>query len=335
VPLTNAALAGTYFAFQFSATNTATPKAVATTGTLTADGSGGGTRTYQTNDTGAVSGPLTQPFTYDIASDGTLSLKPGLLVSARGGVTADGDAALLGLLAPNFNPGIYVLVRRAGLYDMASLSGAYHMALLTVAPSSGNTETFAGPVTFDGVGGASFTDIVHNLMGTQLTSSGSFTYVVAGDGASTATVGGGAFPGGVVAGGSLAIWGGSTTDLKNPALLVVVRAGASATVGTFQGDYWVISMTRRMPASGYTSGQGSATANGLGGLSMSRRLNAEGMGVLSPAGGTYTIEAGGKFSFHTGPHTLVGGISDDGRFAVAAGAIEPDENPTIYLFVRK
>jgi hypothetical protein len=333
-PLTNAALSGTYFAVQFSATATAAPDVVATTGTLTADGLGGGTRTHVVNDTGTISGPITQAFTYAVAGDGVLDLKPGLLVSARGGVTADGGAAVLGMLAPDFNPGVYALFRRDGLYSLASLSGAYHMALFTASPSTGDADAYVGPVDFDGLGNASFSGILHNHMATITSSTGSFTCSVAGDGASIATIGAGAYPGGVVAGGALGIWGGSTTANHQPALLVVVKAGLSATLATLRGEYWVVLLIRRAPTGGYISGYGEATADGLGGLALTRRLNLEGMSNAGTEPGTYTVGAGGTLGLALGSVALVGGISDDGRFALAGGELDT-AGPMLYLLVRK
>jgi hypothetical protein len=332
--LSNADLVGTYFAFQFSGTDDTTINGFTATGTFTADGMGDASRTYVANDMGTVSGPISQPFTYDVAADGALVLSPGLLVSARGGLSADGEVALLGMTAPNFNPGVMALFRRSGILDTASLTGAYHMAFLRVSPATGDTVTFTGPVAFDGSGGVSFTDIAVNGMGAQTTSTSTFTYTVAGDGASTATIGAAVFPGGVVSGGDLAIWGGSTTAAQSPGLLVVARAATSASLATFQGDYWIVRLARNPVLGGYASSVGSATADGAGGLSLELTTNDEGT-VISGAGTTtYTVAGDGALTIGFS-QPLPGGITEDGRFAVLGGASGTAASPSICLLVRK
>jgi hypothetical protein len=329
-------LAGTYFAFQFS--GAASPVVgFASTGTLTADGMGNASRTYVANSLGTVSGPTSQSYTYVVEPNGSLALDAGLLVTLRGGVTADGECALLGAAANGLNPTVVPLFRRSGALSAASLSGAYHIAIFTAVPSTGDSETFAGPVTFDGVGGASFSSIHHNLMGLLSTSTGSFAYTVAGDGTSVATFGAGQYTGGVVSGGALGIWGGSVSSGQRPALIAVVRAGASATLATFQGDYWWLNLRRRPDSSEiYSSIAGTLTADGAGGLTAMGLGNLEGSIVSTPLlTESYTVEAGGKLTLTLGGLT-VGGITDDGRFAISSGGIDPvDAEPMINFFVRK
>lgn len=327
-------LVDTYFTVQFSGTDDATTEGFTGTGTFTADGAGGASRTYVANDLGAISGPFFQPFTYTVGADGSLALSAGLLVSARGGLTADGSAALLGMVAPNLNPGVMTLFRRSGIYSPASLTGLYHMVLFTVFPSDGSTATFTGPVTFDGAGGAAFTGVDRNVMGAHTPVTASFTYTVAGDGASTETFGGGPCTGGLVAGGALGIWGGSPTTTENPLLLVVVRAATSASLATFQGEYWMVRLSRSPVIGGYVSNAGLASADGMGAVAFQLTSNSEGTASTGSGGAAYTVAADGTLALALAQPQL-GGITQDGRFAILGGASGASANPTITLFVRR
>jgi hypothetical protein len=179
----------------------------------------------------------------------------------------------------------------------------------------------------------SFTGITRNDMGTQTLSSATFTYAVAGDGASTATIGGNVFPGGVVAGGALAIWGGPTTA-GGPALIVVVRAATSATLATLSGDYWFVRVARNVVTGDYLGITGTLTADGLGNYTVSATTNNEGSIAEGSTASTYTVAADGVLVLSFGQPNP-GGITQDGRFAILGGALGPLAPPAIGLLVRK
>lgn len=343
VVLGNNAFAGTYFALLLTGGLTSSGPAMrATTGTLTADGAGHASHTQVANDSGDVSAPSTFLYDFAVAPDGTLALSSGALVFARGGIAADGRMALLSSTFPGGFPGVFVLLRREGFHEITSLSGDYRVAEYVFAPLSGDSAALVGDGTFDGAGVATLT-VGANAMGTVLAGrSFPIEYSVIGDGTSSVVfdVSGLAGPpvieGGVGAGGDVAVWAGSTTDMQSPNLLVALRAPASAGPGTLQGAYWAVLLERDPGSDEFRSLYGTVTADGVGGITLAATSNTEGvLAVEPPQSTTYSVSPGGKLSVDAGGNLLAGGITGDGRYAALGGGLAAGSNPTIVLLCRK
>jgi hypothetical protein len=330
---------GTYFAVLKAGREAGGPDARGATGTLTADGAGNASHTQTINDSGVVTGPTTTLYDFAVAADGSLELSLAGTVFARGGIPAHGDVALLASAAPGAFPGLIVLARRRGLHDETSLAGTYHFVELLFGSLGGASVAFTGTTTFDGLGGASTTS-TGNSMGLVASGiTGSATYTVIGDGTSTytpAALGPPTQEGGVVAGGAVALWGGSTNDGQSPVVTVVIRESTGAGLATLEGAYWLVLLERDAGTGEFRSLHGTATADGAGALTLLATSNVE--GVLAPEPlqtTTYTVSPIGRLTVDAGGSALVGGVSQDGSFAALGGGTAPGSNPTLAILARK
>jgi hypothetical protein len=337
VGVSDATFHSTYFAVLAAGGTTSGLHALTSRGTLSANGAGIASHTSTGNDTGTITGPDTLVSTYDVAADGTLELTALSVPFARGGISADGRFALLGSVAPGAVPGFLALARRDGFYDLASLSGAYHLVMFSTDDRTEDSTGVTGLLTFDGAGSAAGT-ITANFMGTVgAPGPFSFGYTVAGDGASTLTFGPAPFfEGGVAAGGLVGIWSGGLEAGSTPIMVAAVKAATSAGLATLQGSYWIVLLERDQGSREFRSIHGSAVANGAGSVTLFSTSNSEGVFVTeAPQTTTYTVAADGTLTVDAGGSGLRGGISQDGSFAVLGGGTLAGSNPTICLLCRK
>jgi hypothetical protein len=332
------AFQGDYFAvLKAGGHAAAATQARGTTGILVADGAGVAVHSQTINDSGVVSGPTTTPYGFDVAADGTLELSIGSTVFGRGGLSTDGRCALLCSVSPGAFPGIIVLHRREGQYANASLSGAYRFVAFSFFTVTASSSSVTASVLFDGVGGMTGSATV-NSMGTVLAGSlPASTYSVIADGTSVLALGvTSVVEGGVVDGGSAAIWGGSTTGTSSPAMFVAVKEAASTTVATLQGAYWAVAIERDPVSDEFRSLHGTATADGAGGLTLLATVNTEGVLAPEPLQSTvYAVTASGQLTIDPAGSALVGGVTQDGSFAAVAGGTTPGSNPILLILRRK
>lgn len=327
---------GDYFAVFKLGGHMPGPRARGTTGILLADGAGAAVHSQVVNDGATVSAPTTTDYSYDVAADGTLALTVAGTEFLRGGIATDGHCALVGTVLPGAFPGILVLLRRQGFYDDASLSGAYHFVEFLFGALGGRSAAGTGSAVFDGTGGGTVTVTFNSMGGISPVLSGPLTYSVIADGTSSTTIGSADREGGVAAGGRAAVWGGSTTSGEAPVMSVVVKEATSAGLATLQGAYWMVLLERNPGSDDFRSLSGTATSNGAGSLTLLATSNTEGVIAAEPLQTTtYTVTANGKLTVDAGGSVLVGGVSQDGSFAVVGGGTAAGTNPMIVLLCRK
>jgi hypothetical protein len=306
------------------------------TGVMVADGAGVVVHSQTINDSGVVFGPGTSPYGFDVAADGSLELSIAATVFARGGISADGRCALLGTVAPGLSPGFLVLHRREGQFANASLSGDYRLVSFQFAPVTGASLAFTGLVTFDG-GGVMTGSATLNSMGALLVGPlPASAYSVVADGTSVLTLGAADVEGGVLSGGAVAVWAGSTTATENPAIHVAVKAGATAGLSTLQGEYWAVAIRRDPVTDDFTSLTGTVTSDGVGGVTLLATANTEGVITVDPPQPTtYLLSATGQLTIDPAGSVLVGGVTQDGSFAAVAGGTSPGSDPILLILCRK
>ncbi len=238
----------------------------------------------------------------------------------------------------------------------ATLNGDYFYASTSYASSTpqqgANTvgspqleprgfEVEIGTARFDGTGGGSFT-ATRNLDGVGAPMGGSFTYAVAPDGTYSADN----MRGGVLAGGSLLVFG---TSSGTPRFALGLKKGGSFTTATAIGTYFVETYSfvggpqpsaqtqglPQQPPLGFVSETGVAVLDGNGGgtYTVTRNLDGSASSISLPfsysvaADGTYTagnhagglLEGGSMLVFGTtsGSPRLSFAIRKEGTFATS------------------
>ena len=336
VGLGNATLSGPYFAIFVSGENGPPPRAEGTTGSGTSDGAGHVPLSLTTNQMGVVTGPLSVPFEYTVLGDGTLAIGVPVAEVARGGVSADGACGLVGANAGGTTPAVMALLRRAGSYSNASLTGAYRLVAFGTS-TSGSTVGITGPVTADGAGSVSGAAVTANLMGAVGSFPFTATYAVLPDGtAQIDTSTPETFAGGVVKGGAVAVFGGAVSGDDGPGMLVLVRGASGASNATFRGAYWVVTIARDAVTGDFRSQWGTVTTDGAGNLTLTAVANLEGtFSTVPPQAATYSVAANGTLTVIGGGNTMVGAVTQDGSFAVAGGGTNAGSDPILVLLCKK
>jgi hypothetical protein len=332
-----ATFTGTYFAVLYSGGHSPAAEGLATTGILVADGAGGAAHSETSNLTGVVSGPTTTPYTYTVAADGTLELFAGPTLFARGGISADGERAVLGSIASGAFAGILVLHRRQGVHDDTSLTGIYHLVTHALDPTFGDSGATTGSAAFDGGGNVAGGAATSNTMGSLVAGPfGSGIYSVIADGTSAYAPASMDLEGGVSGDGAVGLWGGGLVAGQLVATVIAVRETSAAGPGTFQGRYWVVSFERDPAGGDFRSFTGTATSDGSGGLTLVGTSNTEGVIAAEPPGATtYTVTPTGRLTVDAGGSVLAGGVTADGRFAALGGGTTLGSPPTLVVLARK
>jgi hypothetical protein len=202
-------------AMGFSSTNRATFDGVST-GTLLAGGT--------TNSDGLIGAAgLAAPLSYAVASDGTTTVDaPG--ASFEGGLDVTGTLAVLaGSTTASEDPLAFFFVKDALSGSASTFSGTYGMVGMTFDVSDDDFRSFAGVLTADGAGAATYQGTA-NVEGTVApTLIANATYSVAVDGTLTLVTPQGTFRGGIDETGTFAVVGGPVDPGSDPAFFLLVR----------------------------------------------------------------------------------------------------------------
>jgi cysteine-rich repeat protein len=333
---------GTYF-YQALAGNFPVPTGFSWWGDLTADGVSeitGGTLGWNDGVGGISSGPApTVSYTVDAAR--RMTWPGGGPFNLEGGIAADGSVATMGSIGLTGLPGLAILVRRGGTFDLASLNDTYH---LNGFCSSGSTDaSYWATVTFDGLGGASST--------LSLNANGSVTpapvvlppqtYTVAADGTTTYALSGSlATQGGILLGGDLVVLTGATVA-GPPCLFVLIRQSTAASASTLSGNYHIGAFfaDAGAPPPNFSSFTGTGSSDGVSTLTtnVGGTINVDGVVTSWPLAVTndaYTVSADGTLTLTTAGTTLIGGVSPTGDYAVLSGGTTAGSLPQLWFLIR-
>ena len=305
------------------------------------------------NENGAVDtalpvfgGPLP---TYTVSASGQLVTTEDAVVQA-GGLSSAGDVHALARTSAGHKPTIELGLRSDGTFSNASLGGTYGLFLLRYS-SSGVDSISVGEMTCDGSGAFAFTAVTRNANGTVVAFPGPNpgTYTVQADGrVAVAVTGGNGWAGAVLAGGRLALLGGTTNAGGAPELLLLLRRDVGPTSNAlFSGAYHVVGIRLDepdfpgppTPFTEVTALSGEGLADGAGTIQVDATENIEGAIFPSTGPTDYLVGANGALSFGDVAGALGGpfgrgAITSDGRFA-AVGAVVNGESPFLFFFFRK
>ncbi|MEZ6009639.1 MAG: hypothetical protein R3F05_18020 [Planctomycetota bacterium] len=324
-------LQGTYWVVSLGAT-TNPSDATTTWGTMVADGAGTISPSTISNDDTSVSPDLSTDFNYEVDGNGEIRLVAGALVVYRGRISDDGRYAVLSALTL---PSVVVLVRREGAHNVAGLTGPYEFA---GAGFAAGPAAYYMSATFDGAGGYAGTGAVNEAGSFDGGTIGGL-YSVTSSGAVTTDVLGLPFIGGVSSDDNFMLLGGGTTNGNNPlAWFLVRRAGAGGANSLLSGTYYACGVETVLGITDEAqSFWGVVRADGSGGFTMQgQTTGAGGVAPLSIAG-TYSVAASGALTFDRAGlgENLSGGVSPDGRVAIASGGTVLNSNPVVIVMFRR
>ncbi len=335
---------GTYF-YQAFAGNFSVPSGYSWWGNLTADGVSeitGGTLGWNDGAGGIFSGPAPAiPYALDAAR--RMIWSAGGAFNLEGGIAIDGSVATMSSIGLTAWPGLTILVRREGTFDLGSLTDTYHVS--GFCSSAAGDVSFWGSTIFDGLGGANQT-FSQNTNGSL---SGPFpsmpeTYTVAADGTTTYTlVSVAPQQGGILLGGDLVVLTGSTTAAPAiTCLVVLIRQSTAASASTLSGNYHIGALFADAPPApppDFSSFTGTGSSDGVGTLTtnVGGTINVDGVVTTWPPAVTnesYTVSANGTLTLTTAGTTLVGGVSPTGDYAVVSGGTTMGSLPRLWFLVR-
>lgn len=337
---------GTYF-YQALAGNFPVPAGYSWWGDLMADGVSeitGGTLSWN-NGAGGVLSDSAPEIAYTVDAARRMTWPGGGAFNAQGGIASDGSVATISSIGDTGWPGLAILVRQRGTFDLSSLEDTYHLNGFCIDDSS--DVALWGTVTFDGLGGAT-EELSGNANGVVVgpTPSTAQTYTVTADGTVTLTVGNLNTPnqGGILMGGDLVVLSGPT-DGEAPCLLVLIRHSDSASASVLSGDYHIGAFLAEAnappppPPPNFSSFTGTGSADGVSTVSTNTggRINIDGVVGPFPATMTndsYTVAADGTLSVTIAGTTLVGAVSPSGDYAALAGGTTLGSFPQFWFFVR-
>ena len=254
-----------------------------------------------------------------------------------GGLTEAGDLGVLSMVTSTAYPLVRVFGRREpGSYNLASLSGAYHMVGYGSTVAGDNTFAEWGSVSFDGIGGGTSETSVNQEGATFGPVNIPITYTVAGDGQMTLAFAGGLeLEGAIAVGGDVLILGGATVAGDHPRMMVLVRAGAGLGNADMDGLYTWAGMRQEIGSNFYRSYAGHMAADGMGSATRTGLVKHEDHTTwFTPDAVTTTVQPDGSLTLLAGITEYVGGISPDGRFAILAGPTNAGLDPTIWFLLR-
>jgi len=276
------------------------------------------------NPSGALSG------TFSIAADGTTSWLNLGVESLRGGTSEDRHAQVVAnVRSGTAASSLAILLRRSGVFGSSSLSGRFRVCSFGTFGTShiGSISN----VIFDGAGGQTTRLVTQNTNGTVANpgtdSPGSYFVLI--DGRMTL---GGQLEGGILEGGEVILFNGTTTAAGPPFIAVAIKDAPAATNATFSGTYAAATIEFDVAAGRYRSLSATAVADGAGAMTVSGAVHSDGVvGVLPATNASYTVGVNGAL--------LVGGqlgaVSADGVFATLGGSTTNGQNPTFTFFVRR
>jgi cysteine-rich repeat protein len=333
---------GTYF-YQALAGNFPVPAGYSWWGDLIADGVSeitGGTLSWN-NGAGGIFSDAAPEISYTVDAARRMTWPGGGAFNLQGGIATDGSVATMSSIGETGWPGLAILVRRDGTFDLGSLNDTYHLSAFCT--NLANEVAAWGTSTFDGFGGADEVISV-NTNGTVVGPSPNTaqTYTVAADGTTTYTFGGGNLPiqGGILLGGDLVVLSGTTTP-DAPCLFVLIRQSTAASASTLSGDYHIGAFVADAgaPPPNFSSFTGTGSSDGVGTVTTNTggTINVDGAVGPFPAAMTndpYTVAADGTLSVTVGGTTLKGAVSPTGDYAVLAGGTTLGSFPQLWFFVR-
>jgi hypothetical protein len=285
----------------------------------------GGTLSWN-NGAGGIFSDSAPEISYTVDAAQRMTWPGGGAFNLRGGIATDGSVATMSSIGATGWPGLAILVRRGGNFDLGSLDDTYHLSGFCIL---GATDVSPwGAVAFDGSGGAS-EELSGNTNGLVVAPAPpiSQAYTVAADGTARYTLGSFNQPteGGILLGGDLVVLAGST-DGAAPCLLVLIRQSTAASASTLSGDYHIGACLAdaSAPPPNFSSFTGTGSSDGVGTVTtnMGGTINVDGAVGPFPAAmtnDTYTVAADGTLSVTIAGTTLVGSVSPTGDFAVLSG----------------
>jgi len=277
-----------------------------------------------TNPNGALAG------TFAIAADGATSWFNLGVESLAGGTSEDRHAQAVANVRPGTSASsLAILLRQSGVFGSSSLSARYRVC--TFGQLGTSHIGAVSNVIFDGAGSATTRLLFQNTNGT-VTNPGSdstASYLVLIDGRVTLA---GALAGGILEGGEVLVFGGTTNSGGPPLVAVAIKDAPAATNATFSGTYSAVSIEFDVAAGRYRSLSSTVVADGAGSMTLSGIVHSDGaVGIVPAAASSYAVVGNGGLTVGGG----LGAVSADGVFAVLGGSTTNGQNPTFTFFVRR
>lgn len=275
------------------------------------------------------------PATYVLGADRSIQVRSEeARPEGDGGFDARGDFGVFAHADPFEGPQMYVLLRQRLLQDAAPTTGTYHFVSLGRSLLGGVAVT-ARATLFPGI--MALTDGRVNTAGTistlvpqdvttQINVQGDFEVDPQGSN----------LVGGLSEDGNVLMVGGGDLPGGQPQTQLLVRTSTSASDEDFAGAYWIVGMGGGNP---WISATGVAVLDGAGGGEVTWRFTDGTTTETDTFAVRYDVGSDGGLSLELGFQTpalgLRGGVSQDGRFAAAAGAREADSDPLMVVLVRQ
>jgi hypothetical protein len=340
VTYADSTLSGTYTVFTFSGTET-TPLEVGT-GTAVSDAQGHLDATLTTNRDGVVAGPTAISLLYEVAADGSLSVRDAVdpdLFFGYGGVSSDGAFGVYATMGEGDQPAITLLMRHGAGYSTASVDAKQNALGFGAILGSNDVFLVRGPTASDGEGGISPRTLpgIRTYAGQQfftnthhLDFGGHFS--TAADGASTLRTASEDFSGALVLGGLTAGWAGALGAGQTPSVYFVTKQVPASTNALFVGGYWHVALIR-LRHGGFRAYTGPIWSDGSESVTLTQTTNSDGEVAHYPSWNTpYAVWDEGTFGIH---HVCSGFITADGRFVAAHYGAYPSLGEGLSFFIRK
>lgn len=308
-------------------------------GNVTSDGSGMiTTGTTSTVSNGGLNGPTSvTPFAYEMPGGGRLHWLSSGVPFAEGGVSSNGEHAVLGAVNAGGDPSIALFTRKASGMSNASLSGTYHFAQFVTTATGGGDGVLWGIATFDGAGGVTFS-LLANLDGVVTGPTPiAAAYTVAGDGTLAFGLNTQTYVGGVRQDGQVAFFSGGIGAGDAAGTGLFIKHATAVTNATFVGNYHYVQITASRvaaPAINWTSVTGTLTVDGAGGFAVSNATQlldngTTGSPITGP--GSYSTAANGAMTVYS---SEAGAVSADGSVAAFVGGTTTPSDLRLYVLIR-
>ena len=274
------------------------------------------------------------PAVYELGSDQSVVVSPELAIpGGRGGF---GQAMTYGVFAEhaaNKRPQLNVVFQQEPNPGPARTDGRYHFVALG--------RTRVGPVAVAAraalvTGIMALTDGVVNAAGNvSVMVPADLPTSLSGFGDLIVDPQGLRLIGGLSSDGN-AIFLAGGGDVGAAQLYALVRESASASEQVLTGAYWIVGLGH---GDSWVSSTGTATFDGAGGADVQWESTDGAASDAASFEAAYTVAADGGLSLKLGPPagaiTLRGGVSPDGRVAVAVGGLDANSGNQMIVLVRK
>ena len=276
---------------------------------------------------------------YAVEADRRMTLESPFagLEYEQGAISETGDLAVLAAAHGGSAPTIQLLGKPTPGMDDASLNGWWRYCAFGARVAGASNIARWGTINFDGAGGATAW-INQNEEGVLFGPAGTnATYALASDGRmSLRFVGEPELSGALVADGGAMLFAGGVSPGDDPWLVVVMPLTVGLSDADLDGTYRMVGIEQFVGSSEYRSFIGGLHADGLGNVDFDG-LQIHEYELTGQAGGsgTYTLAGDGELNLTpTGLSTLVGGMTQDGKFGVFTGPAGPGANPALYVLLR-